>query len=366
MTLLHRLYCCVPLLACALPALAQSNPSGITVMGGVDAYLGSMRNSGDRARTTTLGSGGMTTSWFGFRGKEDLGNGLSAEFYLTGFFQTDTGTSGRFGGDNLFSRDANVALVGPFGRLQVGRASAPSFLPNILFNPFGDSFTFSPLVLHSYVPTGPFGARTWASTNAADSGWSNQVVYTTPTVGGLRAGVHYQAGEQAGDSDRNNLALSAIYNKGPLALSAFVHRIRVSNPNAGNPIIDATRSPVNYALVDEQRAWFFGATYDFTRIKLYATWQRTINEVDDTDSLRDRTYSVGFAMPAGPGVVLFDMADTRREGILFGPERSRRTGSFGYDYRLSKRTDLYAVAMRDRVTTLPSAMSYGLGVRHSF
>ncbi|GGY28674.1 porin [Pseudoduganella albidiflava] len=363
MTLIPRLSCCVALLACALPATAQTS---ITIMGGVDAFVGSMKNSGDADRTTVLGSGGMTTSWFGFRGKEDLGDGLYAEFYLTGFFQTDTGVSGRFAGDNLFSRDANVALVGRLGRLQVGRASAPSFLPNILFNPFGDSFTFSPLVLHSYVPTGPFAARTWASTNAGDSGWSNQVVYTTPSFGGLRAGLHYQAGERGGDSDRNNLAISAMYNNGPLALTTFVHRVRASNPNSGAPIIDATRSPVNYALLDEQRAVFVGATYDFTRIKLYGTWQRTLNDAAGAEGLRDRTYSVGFSMPAGPGAVLFDVADTRRGGTLFGTGRSRRTASLGYDYRLSKRTDLYTVAMRDRITTLPSAMSYGVGVRHSY
>jgi hypothetical protein len=42
------------------------------------------------------------------------------------------------------------------------------------------------------------------------------------------------------------------------------------------------------------------------------------------------------------------------------------SASLGNDYRLSKRTDFYTVAMRDRITTLPSAMSPGAGVRHSF
>jgi predicted porin len=344
-------------------AFAQSS---ITLMGGVDAFAGSLKNSGDAHRVTVLGSGGMTTSWFGVKGTEDLGSGLRAEFYVTSFFQTDTGVYGRFAGDNLFSRDANIALVGGFGRIQLGRASAPSFLPNILFNPFGDSFTFSPLVLHSYVPTGPFAARTWPSTDAADSGWSNQVIYTTPSYNGLRASLHFQAGEKAGDSARNNIAINAMYDKGPLALSAFVHRIRDSNPNPGAPILDATRVPVNYALVDEQRAWFVGASYDFAVVKLYGTFQRTVNDAGAIEGLRDRTMSAGFAIPAGRGAVLFDVADTRRSGQLFGVERARRTASLGYDYRLSKRTDLYAVAMGDRISELPTAMSYGLGIRHSF
>ncbi|GGY92467.1 porin [Pseudoduganella plicata] len=354
-----------PLLA-ALLAPAAFAQSSITLMGGVDAFAGALKNSGDPQHVTVLGSGGMTTSWFGVKGSEDLGSGLRAEFFVTSFFQTDTGVYGRFAGDNLFSRDANVALVGGFGRLQLGRASAPGFLPNILFNPFGDSFTFSPLVLHSYVPTGRFGARTWASTNAADSGWSNQVVYTTPSYNGLRASLHFQAGEKAGDDDRNNIAITAMYDNGPLALSAFVHRIRDSNPNPGGPILDVTQAPVNYALVDEQRAWFVGASYNFNVVKLYGTFQRTINDAAGIEGLRDRTISAGVAIPAGRGAVLFDVADTRRSGQLFGIERSRRTATLGYDYRLSKRTDLYAVAMGDRISELPTAMSYGLGIRHSF
>ena len=361
-----RPYCrVIPLLA-AMLAPAAFAQSSITLMGGVDAFAGALKNSGDARHVTVLGSGGMTTSWFGVKGSEDLGSGLRAEFFVTSFFQTDTGVYGRFAGDNLFSRDANVALVGGFGRIQLGRASAPSFLPNILFNPFGDSFTFSPLVLHSYVPTGQFAARTWASTDAGDSGWSNQVVYTTPSYGGLRASLHFQAGEKAGDSDKNNIAISAMYDKGPLSLSAFVHRVRDSNPNPGGPILDVTQAPVNYALVDEQRAWFVGASYDFTVVKLYGTFQRTTNDAGAIEGLRDRTMSAGFAIPAGRGAVLFDMADTRRSGQLFGTERSRRTASLGYDYRLSKRTDLYAVAMGDRISELPTAMSYGLGIRHSF
>lgn len=347
----------------AAPVLAQSR---VTVMGGVDAFAGTLKNSGDPVHQTVVGSGGMTTSWFGFKGSEDLGGGLRAEFFLTGFFQTDTGASGRFGGDNMFSRDANVALVGSMGRLQFGRASAPSFLPNILFNPFGDSFTFSPLVLHSYVPTGRFGARTWAPTNAGDSGWSNHVVYTTPSWNGLRASLHYQAGEKAGQSNKNNLAISTLYSKDALTLSAFAHRVRDSNPNPGGAILDVTRAPVNYAAIDEQRAWFLGATYDFRLLKLYGTWQRTVDDAAGSEALRDRTASAGVAIPAGPGAILFGMADTRRSGRLIGDARSRRTASLGYDYRLSKRTDLYTVAMGDRITALPTAMSYALGIRHAF
>lgn len=363
---LFRLSCPVGTVLCSASLLAPlaGAQTSVTVAGGVDAYLGSMQNSGDARRTTVVGSGGMSTSWFGVRGSAPAGAGLTAEFSLEGFFRPDSGASGRFGGDTMFSRNANIALSGSFGRLQAGRAAAPSFLPAILFNPFGDSFTFSPLILHAYVPSGPFGARTWVASTAADSGWSDQLVYTTPSLGGLRTSLHYQANEQAGKS--GNTALSALYRKGPLGLGGFVHRVRVGNPNSTNPIIDPTRSPVNYSLVDQQRAVFAGISYDFARAKLYGTWQHTLNEAGGREVMRDRTYSIGVSAPAAGGTVLFGVADTRRSGSLPGAARTRRTASLGYEYRLSNRTHLYSVLMHDRIATLPSARSHAVGIRHLF
>ena len=66
--------------------------SSVQLAGLVDAYAGSMRMSGDAARKATVGSGGLTTSWFGMTGSEDLGGGLKANFALTSFFQADTGS----------------------------------------------------------------------------------------------------------------------------------------------------------------------------------------------------------------------------------------------------------------------------------
>ncbi|MDP5008820.1 MAG: porin, partial [Glaciimonas sp.] len=94
----------------ALPAMAQSS---VTASGVVDTYVGSMKYSGNDKRTSVVGSGGMTTSWIGFYGTEDLGNGLKANFKLTSFFRSDKGQTGRFyGNETLFSRDAHDGLSG--------------------------------------------------------------------------------------------------------------------------------------------------------------------------------------------------------------------------------------------------------------
>jgi predicted porin len=40
--------------------------------------------------------------------------------------------------------------------------------------------------------------------------------------------------------------------------------------------------------------------------------------------------------------------------------------SLGYDYQLSKRTDVYGVYMAERKSGLSNASSYGVGIRHRF
>jgi hypothetical protein len=59
-------------LLCAGGAHAQIS---VEVSGLVDVFAGSIKNSGDAGRKSVVDSGGLTTSWFGFKGTEDLGGG---------------------------------------------------------------------------------------------------------------------------------------------------------------------------------------------------------------------------------------------------------------------------------------------------
>ncbi|UGQ46578.1 porin [Massilia endophytica] len=351
------------LMAACIPALAQSQ---VSVTGGLDTYLGSLKASGDAARRNVVGSGGMTTSFFGFRGEEDLGGGLRAEFRVAGMFQMDTGMSGRFAGDNLFSRDANVALSGRYGRLQLGRAASPAFLAMIPFNPFGNSLVFSPLLQHSFIPTGPLGARNWAAGIAGDSGWSNHIAYTSPTWKGLRTSLHFQPGEREGKAGANNAAVTALYQNGPLALTMVAQHVRESNPNQGNPIMEPSRAPINFAAVTAQRAAIAGASYDFGKAKLTGTFQRTREETAGPLGMRGRTASLGLSIPAGLGAVLLAAAESHRSGSLLNGRLARRTVSAGYDHRMSKRTDLYAIAMSDSLSGQARGNSLGMGIRHFY
>lgn len=332
--------------------------SSVQISGVADAYIGSLRNAGDKGRRSVVNSGGLTTSWFGFKGSEDLGGGLKANFALTSYIQVDSGTQGRFPNDPLFSRDANVGLSGDFGAVTVGRSLAPNFLPTILFNPLGNSFTFSPLVLHMNVPL--FNGTGWAKTTPADTGWSNQVTYSSPKMGGLSANLHYQLGEQASNSPNKgarNVGFNALYFNGPLALTAFYERAQVENPGTNLPftvkVAGVTPDPLQ-----TKQSWMLGGSYDAGAVKGFATYGQSKSDVV---VVKAKTYSLGAAIPMGGGKLLAALAETKVEA-----GNTRQTVTMGYDYNLSKRTDVYAMLMNDRITTFSSGTSFGLGIRHSF
>lgn len=338
----------------AAPTLAQTS---VTAEGIVDAFAGSMKNSGDAGRTGTLGSGGMSTSFFGFKGVEDLGGGMKASFALGAFFRADTGSNGRFDGDTFWGRDANLSLSGDFGAITLGRSISPITLPVFLFNPLGDSFTLSPLVLHKAVPT-----AAWTDSFAGDTGWSNQIRYATPSFGGLTANLSYQLGEDAGNIGKNNIGANLLYFNGPLALTAAYHRVEVNNPfdgTAGASVVKAI--PGTGVAASEQKLWMVGGAYDFKLAKLYATYDQSRHDV----SLQDKTVSLGLSAPLGSGAILAGVAQTRRTSAAFA-DRKRSTASVGYDYDLSRRTDLYVFVMHDKVSGFDNAISYAAGLRHRF
>jgi predicted porin len=83
--------------------------SQVQVYGIVDAAVGQYGSvaTGPSVATTEVKGvhhGGLTTSFLGFRGTENLGGGLSAKFQIESFLQSDTGSSGRNATDAFWSR----------------------------------------------------------------------------------------------------------------------------------------------------------------------------------------------------------------------------------------------------------------------
>lgn len=312
----------------SLPALAQSS---VTAYGLIDLSVGSGKAAGTTASLKTLDSGKMSTSYFGFRGVEDLGGGLSATFNLEGFLRGDNGGAGRSNTDNFWARGANIGLVSKeLGTLKLGRNTTTLFLATINFNAFGDSFGYSPSVRHIFA----------SNTVTGDSGWSDSVLYTTPNFSGFTASAFVAAGEGQGG---RNTALSATYVNGPLGGAVVYQQVKKD----GGP-----------AAVDDTTVLSLNGTYDFGAVKFFLQYADASN---DTKKIDYKITEVGAAVPIGLGKLLMQYGQ-----ISQSVGSDRKTFTVGYDYFLSKRTDVYAMAMSDKLSGQANGNSLSLGMRHRF
>jgi predicted porin len=333
----------------------------LQMYGVIDAYFGKKQlASATGAKTTNVDGGGMTTSQWGFRGTEDLGGGLAALFDISGFIRNDSGDPGRFPGDAFFSRSSFVGLQGGWGTVRLGRMSTPNFISTIRLNPFADSTAFGPVLLHTYIGGQPMDAAIASGGPAgiSDSAFNNAVSYSTPTWNGFSGVVMYSIGEAAGSSANNRIGYSLTYGQGPLLVSFSGERIdRPTLPPP--PVVPAGNQK------QEQDTQQLGASYDFSVAKLFAQHSRTAIDLPAGATRDFRTTQLGVSVPLGRGKVLLSGANTRKSQTSLA-DAKRTTWSLGYDYDLSKRTDLYAVAMRDSVTGLRSGTTFAVGARHRF
>ena len=335
----------------SLGAGAASAQSNVQLYGAVDAFIGSVRTSGDAHSTAAVESSGLTTSYWGIGGQEALGNGLNAEFTLESFFRTDTGKVGRFDGDVMFRRNAYVGLNGSFGAVKLGRNTTPLFVSMLLFNPLADSAVFSPMFLHTYStpPGSPVG-----NSVANDTAWDNSVLYQSPGFGGLRFNAIYSTGEVAGHQGKQNFGGNATYFNGNFGATLAVQRVGVNAP-------EFAASGANY-----QMAYLAGVSYDFNVVKLFGQYAQSNNNFSSLSRQRDKTVQVGASAPLGPGSLMVEWVRTWQGGNEVAIAKRRDTTTVAYDYPFSKRTDVYAAWRYDKVSDLNPGNTFGVGLRHKF
>jgi len=120
--------CSAAALLCGLATSAAHAQTSVQIYGLVDsgvAYLTNVNAAGD----SMVKMPSLTNSFpsrLGFRGSEDLGNGLQAFFVLENGLAMDTGTQQQ--GGRLFGRQALVGLKGAWGTLSLGRQQNMTYI----------------------------------------------------------------------------------------------------------------------------------------------------------------------------------------------------------------------------------------------
>jgi predicted porin len=185
-------------LAAAGTSFAQSS---VTIYGQFDAGVYSLGKANGTDSRVVYGDGATFSNVLGFRGSEDLGGGLRANFQAETDIQTNNGGTNQNG---LFRRQAHVGLAGGFGEIRVGTTLNPIIATNGALVPVGGNS----------VMTSVAGAVGYA-----DFFTKNAVTYTLPTINGLTAQIQQGFSNNIESSSAGSvLAGSLAYVNGPLSI----------------------------------------------------------------------------------------------------------------------------------------------------
>lgn len=331
--------------------------SSLVMYGITDSALTYVSNKMGNS-STELNSGNLNTSRLGFRGKEDLGGGLAAIFNLESSLGLDNGSIGS--SSTFWNRQAWMGFSSKsWGDLRAGY-QRPSFYD----------------ILGPLSHTPPFGAPAARIDGAAIAGtslarfdntigtkrYANSLKYITPEMSGFKLHAFGALGEVAGSNsaDRTwNLGLSYKNN----SFTAGLSYLKTNCPGVIGCLANQS----------EDEVLGFGMGYSFGKLKVTGiyTKQKNAKTVKGNNA---ETASIAFKYPVrnwhfAAGYQILNDKTSKNMDV--------QQINLSAVYDLSKRTALYTILARQRVTNggisgisfLSSSGSqnqFSLGLRHSF
>ena len=352
-------------LAASGVASAQST---VTLYGLVDAYVGTLKVNGLRQTGVNLANpaggsdGGVNSSRFGFKGSEDLGGGLKANFLLESGFNPSTGAAQNYSSqftptaapaNAVFGRQSWIGLSGGFGEVKLGKMWTPYDEVKGSGAAAFDANIFAP------------AANVWLSNNYSDRP-GNAIYYSTPNFSGFSAAASYSFGENK--TGATAATSTVVGGAGTPANTDAGKIVSVNVQYAGGPFAAALahqREEANGSVTTTKYTQLNGS-YDLGVAKILAAFGNVKFGGDKTNE-----YQVGVDVPLGGALTVSGgVAASKTKFALGGPE-SKRTG-FGLaaKYDLSKRTFLYTglQAAKEKVVGTPDAKvdTFAVGVQHKF
>jgi predicted porin len=190
----------IALAVLALVASTAAMADGATVYGTLDAGMTNSSNNG----TQFSGTGGWVGgSNLGFKGSEDLENGMKATYQLQAGLNLGTGDAANGGGGGtgtLFSQISQVGLSSEMGTLTLGQQFSPYIGAQAAGTAGNGHFFVNRIIMGS----GDLGLGNAAagSTITGRGGFfiPNAISYSTPSIGGISATVLQGLRNGAGDS----------------------------------------------------------------------------------------------------------------------------------------------------------------------
>ena len=323
-------------------AFAQTN---VTIYGVADVGFANVTAAGHQ-NTKAIVSGGLAGSRIGFKGTEDLGNGLKAIFTLEYALAVDQNAG--VNGDQA-SNVARQQFVGlssdKFGTAVAGYLQTAGYDFACAANP---------------VAGGPLDGYTLVSGGAsllscgAKGRAGNAVAYISPSFGGVTVALnHARVSEDAYNNATGNDAyanlLAVNYANGPISVGAVYSKINAQNTVASDD------NTVEYGL---------RASYDFKVAKLFASYQ--VADAKATSG-KNSKWQVSASVPTtatGAAHVMYarnKMDDATAHNVS---DDNSSAWTLAYTHGMSKRTTLYAgytKVFNDSLAALPAFGIYPQG-----
>lgn len=349
-------------------ACTASAQSSLTVFGIAD--VGITRGTGSIAGRTQVNSGALAGSRLGFRGSEDLGSGLRANFWLEAGLFMDNGAGAATNTNNqasgapapqagaqglTFNRASWVGLSSTrWGEVRLGRDYTPTFNGHVWYDP-------TLLTGVGVSQTGVGSLTIFAAPNGARA--SNSVQYILPNMGGFSGQFMHARGENPSNAgatrdDGNYTGARLFYSADTLSVSVAAASYKMS-------------------AVGDLRELVLGATYALGPTKLWGIAIR--NETGTSSDMKGAMLGVTHAV--GPAVLKASVSRSILKNAAGAAAGTTDKLMLGAVYNLSTRTALYVTGARTRnrdgaaalpqfgiATTAPNqpATGFDLGLRHTF
>lgn len=330
-------------------ACAQ-DAGNVTVYGLFDAAVRHASNaSPTRGSLKTMEDGIMTGSRLGFRGREDLGGGLTALFTLESGFDPSSGTSlqstatadyGQVAAPTRFwGREIHVALRDNWGGVTLGRQYTVAHNMAGRFQPLGNlNSTAHSLFSSHHIPR------------------QDNMVRLDTQLAGVDLMASYTLGEQASSSANGSWALSAGYTAGALSLGAYAQQMK------------------NLAGTETRKIIGAGGNFKFN--DTFALFGGVMQRTTAVSPQENLVWTLGAKIELSPSVALsLAHFDDQQSGSA-ALDGSRTVSWAIVSYQFSRRTDVYAVIDTNRVLggyTKPAFMGTkgtqtgaAAGLRHRF
>ena len=274
-------------------------------------------NSANKDSTVSLTS---NHSRLGFKGDEDLGNGLTALWQIEQDVEFDTGAAF----DSHHARDTFIGLGGGFGTVLAGHLSTPYRASTTALDPFhstrGD---------HNAIIGSVNGFDGWNDENRVD----NAIAYVSPNMNGFGVSAAYilsSADPTVGDDlpktsaedKQDAYSLSANYNNGPIYVTAGYEAW--NKLGAGGDDASAWKIGGSYTIMDATTLGFIWETADMGG----TVGDRDAWSLSAKHKMGDTTLMAAYSMAD-------DVGSTSDSGA--------QQFSIGVSQALSKATDVYAL-----------------------